>query len=161
MIRASAKMQDGRTLVFLGVDPANLRRLREGKPIFVDMAELGVDACVVIQFGESLDAIMKSLRDAGIDLPEAEDRRSDPKPSDHAAVGPLNVPGLGPTGRFPEGRLNASDEGEIRIAIASKGSKVILDFGKPVSWLSVNGHQAEEIGHAILQRAATAKASSD
>lgn len=66
-------------LMFLGVDPENLRRLRAGKQIFVDMAEFGIDACVMIQFGESMEAIVAELRAQGIDLPPVEDRRNDPR----------------------------------------------------------------------------------
>lgn len=49
---------------------------------------------------------------------------------------------LGPTGRFPEGRLNGNDEGEIRFAIRSCGGKLIMDFGTPVAWIGMGRSQA-------------------
>ena len=48
-------------------------------------------------------------------------------------------PLAGPTGRFPEGKQNAEDEGELRVAIATDvpNNVVRMDFGKPVKWLSM------------------------
>lgn len=62
--------------------------------------------------------------------------------------------GLGATGRFPEGRLNDDDEGEIRVAIAAdpKRQTVVIDFGKPVAWIGFTPDQAREIGELLIQK---------
>lgn len=41
---------------------------------------------------------------------------------------------LGATGKFPQGKLNARDEGELTIAVGIKDGVVMIDFGKPVKW---------------------------
>jgi len=61
--------------------------------------------------------------------------------------------GLGATGEFPEGKLNPTDEGEIRMAIASEGDKVIIAFGKPTSWIGMGKQQALELAKSIIERA--------
>ena len=50
---------------------------------------------------------------------------------------------IGPTGQFPEGRLNQDDEGEIAIAICADHGNVVIQFGKPVAWLAMPPEQAE------------------
>jgi hypothetical protein len=57
---------------------------------------------------------------------------------------------LGPTGRFPEGKLNDSDEGEIRVAIGYQEGKVIMDFGKPIAWIGFTPEQAREIAATLI-----------
>lgn len=43
---------------------------------------------------------------------------------------------LGQTSRFPNGKIDEKDEGELRIAVANKNGVVIVDFGaKPVAWV--------------------------
>ena len=56
------------------------------------------------------------------------------------------VPGLGPTGQYPYGKLNPDDEGEIRIAIAHDphNRTVVIDFGKPVAWIGLPPQHARE-----------------
>lgn len=75
MIRASAPTADGGTLIVLGLTPGNLRRLREGQPIYVDAAELGAPAGVkvAIMFGQTERAIVAELRAGGIQLPDGAD----------------------------------------------------------------------------------------
>ncbi len=60
----------------------------------------------------------------------------------------------GPTGKYPEGKLNDTDEGEVRIAITQthKG-KVIIDFGTPVRWIGFSKEQAIELANTILEKA--------
>ena len=61
--------------------------------------------------------------------------------------------GLGPTGRFPFGSVAPADEGELKTVIAIKGGKLIMIFGKSVSWLAMEKEQALAIAEAIRQRA--------
>ena len=60
---------------------------------------------------------------------------------------------LGATGRFPEGKLTSTDEGEIRIAIGHTGGKVVIDFGKPTAWIGFTPAQARQIANDILKHA--------
>ena len=61
--------------------------------------------------------------------------------------------GLGPTGKFPEGHLNENDEGEIRIAIAEVDGKIVINFGKPTTWIGFTKQQAREIANELIERA--------
>jgi hypothetical protein len=61
---------------------------------------------------------------------------------------------IGPTGDFPHGKLADDDEGGINVAIsrhiAPDGSQMVrLDFGKPVTWLSLPREQALAFAAAI------------
>ena len=60
---------------------------------------------------------------------------------------------VGPTGQFPEGKLNEDDEGEIRIAIGHQDGKVVIDFGKPVAWLGFTPSQARGIAETLINHA--------
>ena len=61
--------------------------------------------------------------------------------------------GLGATGRYPKGHLHPSDEGELRLAVVTKGDKVILSFGKPVAWIGFDPEQAEGLADLLRQHA--------
>lgn len=60
---------------------------------------------------------------------------------------------LGPTDRFPEGRLTESDEGEIRIAVGVEKGKIVLHFGEPTMWVGMTPEQAVEIAGLMIQKA--------
>lgn len=64
-------------------------------------------------------------------------------------------PLAGPTGRFPEGKQNAEDEGELRVAIATDvpNNVVRMDFGKPVKWLSIGPDAARQLALLLLRKA--------
>ncbi len=69
MIRA--RLGDGTFL--LGIDDENIRRLKEGKPIYVSLAQLGGTDYVAIMYGPTREAIMKELEEAsGAPLPPAQ-----------------------------------------------------------------------------------------
>lgn len=66
MIRA--RLSNGAFI--LGIDAENVKRLKEGKPILVSLAELGGTDDVYIMYGETLDDIAKELeRSSGNPLP--------------------------------------------------------------------------------------------
>lgn len=60
---------------------------------------------------------------------------------------------LGPTGRFPEGRLAPHDEGELRYAVGTLGANVVIDFGAPVKSLGLPPASARELGGILIARA--------
>ncbi len=47
----------------------------------------------------------------------------------------MNKPKFGATKRFPEGKINNSDEGELVIGVTHDSAHVIVNFGKPIVWL--------------------------
>lgn len=63
--------------------------------------------------------------------------------------------GLGATSRHPSGSIHGSDEGEIRLGVASddKSGKVMLNFGKPVTWIAFNPEEAIGVAQALIQHA--------
>ncbi len=62
MIKATGE-HEGRPLTVFGLEPGNLRLLQAGKPIRVDMAELGRPdmGIVLIVFGETREEIAQSI----------------------------------------------------------------------------------------------------
>lgn len=60
---------------------------------------------------------------------------------------------LGATGKFPEGKLTDSDEGEIKVAIGSKDGKVVINFGTQVVWVGLNPEQAHNLAQSLLEKA--------
>lgn len=63
------------------------------------------------------------------------------------------MPKLGATGEFPRGKLNESDEGELKIAIAVKDDKVLMDFGKLVKWIGMDKQMALNLGKCLIDKA--------
>jgi hypothetical protein len=62
---------------------------------------------------------------------------------------------IGPTGKFPKGKLNSNDEGELVFGIANDGKLVHVNFGKPVAWFAIPPDLALKIAsnlqkHALL-----------
>jgi len=60
---------------------------------------------------------------------------------------------IGPTGRYPDDKLNPSDEGELRVKIDLVDGRVVIVFGKPVNWVGLLPHQAEDLAVALLTKA--------
>ena len=60
-------------------------------------------------------------------------------------------PKLGPTGKFPEGKLNENDEGELKLMISHDEQNLRLDFGKPIAWCAMPKAQALQFAFAILE----------
>ena len=68
MIRAT--LSDGRFL--LGIDAENVKRMRDGKPIIVDLTTMGGRDTVIILYGETMADIVAELEGAnGGPLPVA------------------------------------------------------------------------------------------
>lgn len=64
---------------------------------------------------------------------------------------------LGASGRFPAGKLNHDDEGELTLAIGLKGDTVVIDFGKSVHWIGLNRRQAVAFAESIMEKAGARK----
>jgi len=64
---------------------------------------------------------------------------------------------FGPTGKFPMGKIDPTDEGELTIGVAadSANGTVILTFGKPTAWVGFYPAQARAMAAALLKHAET------
>lgn len=60
-------------------------------------------------------------------------------------------------GEFPEGRLNASDDGALAVAIGNDKGKVLIHFATPVHWVGFSPKQAREIARMLLESAKQAE----
>jgi hypothetical protein len=63
-----------------------------------------------------------------------------PRMEELKAFQPWNKRPTGATGDYPQGRLNADDQGGLRMAIAADpGNGIVrVDFGKPVAWVGLD-----------------------
>ena len=60
----------------------------------------------------------------------------------------------GPTGDFPDGKLNPTDEGGLDIAISAlPNGTVRIDFGKKIAWFAMSREQAYQFAKMIMARA--------
>jgi len=59
----------------------------------------------------------------------------------------------GPTGGFPNGKLNDSDEDELNMGIGRSGNNVVINFGIPVRWVAFPAEIAENIAESLRKYA--------
>lgn len=50
-----------------------------------------------------------------------------------------------PTIKYPRGKLNAYDEGELSMSMLIKGNTLVIDFGKPVAWFGLGLQGVREL----------------
>lgn len=62
---------------------------------------------------------------------------------------------FGATGRFPEGKIDPSDEGELSFGIGAdkKHKVVVLVFGKEVKWLGIPPDIARQMAEKLIEKA--------
>ena len=62
---------------------------------------------------------------------------------------------LGATGAYPYGKADATDEGELRLALAADYEQGIVRilFGKPIAWLGLPSGKARELAAALIEKA--------
>lgn len=60
---------------------------------------------------------------------------------------------LGKTGKFPEGKLNRRDEGEIKIGVSNRNGAVIINFGVPVTWIGMPPDTVRSLAKMLLKHA--------
>lgn len=51
--------------------------------------------------------------------------------------------------QYPRGKLNAEDDGQLRMAMVVKDNTLIIDFGKPVAWLGLSLHEVTAMREAF------------
>lgn len=73
----------------------------------------------------------------------------------------MTNPKIGPTGDYPQGKLNEDDEGGLGILVATDiGSGTVrIQFGKRISWLGMDVETASELAAAIVRCCLEIKAS--
>ncbi len=61
----------------------------------------------------------------------------------------------GPTGKFPNGRVNKYDEGELAVGVLIDREKnvLIIDFNKEIGWLGLTPVEAYELSRILFQKA--------
>ena len=60
---------------------------------------------------------------------------------------------IGPTGKFPEGRLRDDDKGELNIGFAHVDGQIIISFTTPVTWIGCGPDDARAIANELLRLA--------
>lgn len=78
-----------------------------------------------------------------------------PRISDLLAFKPWNKKPFGATGRFPDGEIHDSDEGELQFGVARdpKTGLIHVDFGKPVAWFQLPPEDAAALARLLLKHA--------
>ena len=55
--------------------------------------------------------------------------------------------------KFPRGQLCNDDEGALAMRIGIKDKTIILDFGKPVTWMGLDKQSAINMANLLLEKA--------
>lgn len=63
---------------------------------------------------------------------------------------------FGPTGQFPHGKLDPTDEGELNMGVSwdPRARVVRIAFGRPVAWLAMTPEEARALAALLLAKAA-------
>lgn len=56
-------------------------------------------------------------------------------------------------GEYPDGRLNAADEGALAVMIGSEKGKVVIQFPSPTTWIGFTPDQAMDIAQLLITHA--------
>lgn len=54
---------------------------------------------------------------------------------------------------FPDGKITEDDEGVLGIQLFMHDDRLILNFGKQVSWVGMDRKTAMTVGQALIDRA--------
>ena len=60
---------------------------------------------------------------------------------------------VGATGRYPQGKLDESDEGELTLAVTRTGDVIRIDFGKSIEWIAMSPEDAAGFAQLLMQHA--------
>lgn len=64
---------------------------------------------------------------------------------------------LGATGKFPDGRLTSTDEGELCLAVVVYKGRVVVEFGKPITSLGMTPKEARGLAELLNVKAEEAE----
>lgn len=56
-------------------------------------------------------------------------------------------------GEYPDGRLNANDEGAMAVMIGHEKGKVVMQFATPTAWIGFTPEQAMDIAQTLITHA--------
>lgn len=62
MIKFKLTTDDGKVKLGLGISDENVRRLKRGEPIYVNLNEMGIEAELMIMYGRTEAEIVKELK---------------------------------------------------------------------------------------------------
>lgn len=60
---------------------------------------------------------------------------------------------VGPTGKFPKGKLTPHDEGELTLSIGVVRKTIVMDFGTSVAWIGFSADEAIAIAEKLVNAA--------
>lgn len=58
---------------------------------------------------------------------------------------------IGPTGKFPEGKINDTDEGQLVVGVKESDGEVYIAFGTPVAWLQLRAEDAKDFANTLIE----------
>lgn len=56
-------------------------------------------------------------------------------------------------GEFPQGRLNANDQGAVAVLVGHERGKVVMQFAHPTAWIGFTPQQALDIAETLIRHA--------
>lgn len=59
----------------------------------------------------------------------------------------------GATGKFPDGKMDALDEGELQMRVGTVKGRIVLEFGKSIASIGFTKEEALGLGQALIERA--------
>lgn len=61
----------------------------------------------------------------------------------------------GPTGKFPDGKINKDDRGEIKIQVGCDHVRglVVIHFGSEVSWIAMSADDCDNFSKLLAEKA--------
>lgn len=65
----------------------------------------------------------------------------------------------GPTGEYPDGQLNANDQGETVVKVQVRHGLVFMEFGSAIAWTAMKPEQALRLAILLSKNAKEAIAS--
>lgn len=66
----------------------------------------------------------------------------------------MSTESIGPTGKFPHGKIAPNDGGELNVSVGTVGDKVEVQFGTWVNWLGMTADQARTLAAGLVEAAA-------
>lgn len=60
---------------------------------------------------------------------------------------------LGATGKYPQGKISENDEGELKVGITTVNNKIVVSFGKSVTWIGMTKEEALGLAEILTERA--------
>lgn len=64
----------------------------------------------------------------------------------------------GGTGKFPTGKLNNEDKGELEMEVYVAHNCVIVNFGRELSWIGLSAEQAGDMAKLLIEKASELEA---